>query len=227
MHPRMTAAVILAVIGICGGLWQAVPASQNAGWQVTDLEAGLSHWPPDIAIDAAGNAVAVWTTRSETTTADGRVRTATFTAATGSWSPAVTLSNPLDHSSNLRVGSNAAGDAVAVWRADRSSAPLEDYIVVSRYLPSTRTWHLAREIPANGHGAQAVIDRQGNITVVWVELIRAGTGGWYYYYYGGSLMCTRFYPSATRPQRRVGVRQSLSQAKVDLNRRSGSMAQVT
>ena len=185
MHPRMTAAVILAVIAICEGLWQAVPASQNTGWQVTDLDAGLSDWPPDIAVDAAGNAVAVWTTRSEPTTADGRVRTATFTAATGSWSPAVTLSNPLDHSSNLRVGSNAAGDAVAVWRADRSSSPLEDYIVVSRYVPATKTWHLAREIPANGHGARAVIDRQGNITVVWVELIRAGTGGFYYYYYYG------------------------------------------
>jgi hypothetical protein len=182
MHPRMTAAVILAVIAICGGLWQAVPASQNAGWQVTDLDVGFSELP-DIAIDAAGNAVAVWTTRSEPMTADGRVRTATLTAATGSWSPAVTLSNPLDDSSNLRVGSNAAGDAVAVWRADRSSSPLEDYIVVSRYVAATKTWHLAREIPANGHGARAVIDRQGNMTVVWVEFIRAAIGGYCYYYY--------------------------------------------
>ncbi len=100
MHPRMTVGRRIAVIGdLRGPVAGRARESATRSWQVTDLDAGLSDWPPDIAVDAAGNAVAVWTS-ALTTTADGRVRTATFTAATGSWSPAVTLSNPLDHSSD-------------------------------------------------------------------------------------------------------------------------------
>ena len=180
MHPRLTATVWIAVIGISGALWQAVPTTQH-GWQVTELDAGLSE-SPDVAVDSAGNALAVWVNKpSGDRTSAGRVRAATFTAVTGSWSPAVTLSNPLDHGSNLQVAANANGDAVAVWRADRSPLPLEDYIVVSRYSAATKTWQLLREIPGNGHSTRVVIDGPGNITVVWAEFLRV-TSGYYYYY---------------------------------------------
>ena len=163
-----------AIFGICGILWQAVPASQQAGWQVTDLDGGYFS-PSDIAVDATGNAFAVWEKHQ-------RVVSASFSIASGTWTPALTLSNPQDYSTVPRVAANAAGEAVAVWRGVKSSNATS-YVGLARYSAATRTWSQGFELPANGQWPRAVIDAHGNTTVVWAEWIRDDLlAGWYYYY---------------------------------------------
>ena len=175
MRRRASAAVAATVIGICGVLWQAVPASQQPGWQITDLDGGYFS-PSDIAFDAAGNTLAVWEKQQ-------RIVSASFSIASGTWTPALTLSNPEDYSTVPRVAANAAGEAVAVWRGVKSSNATS-YVGLARYSAATRTWNQALELPANGHWPRAVIDAHGNTTVVWAEWIRDDpTSGWYYYYY--------------------------------------------
>jgi hypothetical protein len=172
MRRRSSAAVAAAVIGICGVLWQAVPASQQPGWQVTDLDVGD---PPDldIAVDTNGSAVAVWDKNQ-------RVVGAAFSIASGTWAPAMMLSNPQDFSTRPRVEANAAGDAIAVWRGVRTSNGTP-YVGLSRFSAATRTWSQVFELPANGYWPRAVIDANGNTTVVWAEWLREEMG--YYYPY--------------------------------------------
>jgi hypothetical protein len=159
----MIVALGLIVFGQGALLWQ-VAATQQQGWQVSDLDAGPSR-EPDIAIDANGNALAVWLNEQ-------RVRTSTFSIHAGSWSPAITLSNPNDSSSAPRVASNAAGEAVAVWRGMKASNA-SPYIALSRYSPATGAWNIALELPTNGYWPRAVIDAHGNTIVVWSEFLRA------------------------------------------------------
>jgi hypothetical protein len=163
MRRRASAAVAATVIGICCVLWQAVPASQQPGWQITDLDGGYFS-PTDIAFDAAGNALAAWEKHQ-------RVVSASFSIASGTWTPALTLSNPQDYSTVPRVAANAAGEAVAVWSGVKSSNATS-YVGLARYSAATRTWNQAVEIPANGLFPRAAIDGHGNTTVVWAEWIR-------------------------------------------------------
>ncbi len=172
MRRRASAAVAATVIGICGVLWQAVPASQQPGWQVTDLDIGdLSDL--DIAVDANGSAVAVWDKNQ-------RVVGAAFSIVSGTWAPATMLSNSQDFSTRPRVEANAAGDAIAVWRGVRTSNGTP-YVGLSRFSAATRTWSQVFELPANGYWPRAVIDANGDTTVVWAEWLREEMG--YYYPY--------------------------------------------
>ena len=147
-----------------------VPASEQAGWEVTDLDTGHS-LAPDIAVDEGGSAIAVWESAQH-------IRAATFAAATELWSQPITLSNPVDFTSGPRVASNAAGDAVAVWTGTRSSNATT-YLALSRYSAATKTWDNALELPAKGLWPRAVIDGQGNITVVWAEFLRISEESYY------------------------------------------------
>ncbi len=169
-QPRLTAAATIVAIGVCGMFGWPLPASEQAGWEVTDLDSGASSFPK-IAVDEGGNAIAVWDNGQ-------RIRTATFAAATETWSQPVTLSNPVDFTFDHRVASNAAGDAIAVWSGTRSSNGTT-YIALSRYSAATKTWDNALELPTKGSQTRAVIDGQGNITVVWAEFLRV-TPGYYY-----------------------------------------------
>lgn len=168
MHTR-PAIVWMAVIATLGVVWPTTPTGQSTNWQIVDLDTGKSR-DPDLAVNAAGNAVAVWINQS-------RTRAATFRAAAGAWSPVVTLSSGTDMSTDARVGTNAAGDAVAVWRAVRST-DATPYLAVSQYSAATNAWSSALELPTNGHLPQAVIDAQGNVVVVWAEFLR--DEGFYY-----------------------------------------------
>ena len=150
-QPRLTAAATIVAIGVCGMFGCPLPASEQAGWEATDLDTGWSIFP-DIAVDEGGNAIAVWVNAQ-------RIRAATFAAVTELWSQPVTLSNPVDFTYGPRVASNAAGDAIAVWGATRSSNATT-YVALSRYSAATKTWDNALELPDKGSQPRAVIDGQ-------------------------------------------------------------------
>ena len=124
MQRRTSAVAAVALATICGLLWQAAPASQQAGWQVSDLDTGQVE-APDIAVDTRGNVLAVWSKQQ-------RVFTSTYSIAGGKWTAAIMLSNALDFSSEPQVASNASGAAIAVWRGVRSS-DATPYVGLSRF----------------------------------------------------------------------------------------------
>ena len=94
--------VAQAAVAIGGGPW--APA-------VTLSIAGESGEEPQVAIDADGDAVAVWTRRGfpadEVQASSARVG--------GAWPPAVTLSIAGDDAEEPRVSTDPLGNAVAIW----------------------------------------------------------------------------------------------------------------
>ena len=99
----------------------AVRPGSAQGWQApADLSAdGYRAGPPDVAIDDAGNATAVWAR-----TTDGGAGAVIQSAGRGPttpWRPPVDLSSTADQSATApRVASDAQGNAAAVWRGSRS-----------------------------------------------------------------------------------------------------------
>jgi hypothetical protein len=69
---------------------------------------------PDVAVDAAGNAIAVWHQ------GDGRtnhfdVQAARYDAVAGNWSAPFMISDGIDSSFNPRIAMNGAGQGIAAW----------------------------------------------------------------------------------------------------------------
>ena len=98
-----TVAVWLAPDGV-----KAADASIVGAWSppaTLTRDSGASD--PHVALDAAGNAAAVWLSGA------GAVQAAIRPGATHDWQPAVTLSS--GGASSPRVAIDAAGNAVAVW----------------------------------------------------------------------------------------------------------------
>ena len=100
-------AVIQASIHPVGGSWSApddLSASEGFGAE------------PEVAIDAAGNAVAVW----QQTDAPNPFIEASSRPAGGSWSEPVPISDPSKGAFVPKVAIDDAGNAVAIWNSDNS-----------------------------------------------------------------------------------------------------------
>ena len=97
--------IVRASVHPVGGTWSPPEDISTFGALEGDL---------DLAVDAAGNAVAVWT---QDVGALDQVKYRTRTSA-GAWSPTDTLSDTTTSSSQPSVGVDAAGNAVAVWVSD-------------------------------------------------------------------------------------------------------------
>jgi hypothetical protein len=109
-----------AVVGFRRGLGPGVlvAAATRHGargrWQdIGDISEQIADLGPAVAIDSAGDELALWTRASGTA---GDVVAASFRAAGESpWQPAVDVGGPYDSVRDIRVGFDAAGNAVAVW----------------------------------------------------------------------------------------------------------------
>ncbi len=128
---------------------------------------------PQIAMDGAGNAIAVW--QQDGAAGDEEIRASRFTGA-GGWVPAP---NPLDHPTNTEAGvpqiaMNANGDAILVWRELLASGG--NVIYARRY--TAGTWALnpvaLSTVPGNNADApQVTIDQSANGIAVWTQTIGA------------------------------------------------------
>ena len=100
------------------GAFVARAAARSAGrWQApVDLSTpGRVEDPPRVAVDSAGDAIAVWGWRDGSGVGNEVVQTAAR-AAGGAWRAPVTLSAPGHYADYPRVAMNPAGLAYAVWR---------------------------------------------------------------------------------------------------------------
>ena len=101
--------VVQAATRPAGGGWGApvdVSAPTQAAWSYSA--------DPQLALDQAGDAVAVWA--GGPSGADPVVQAASHPAGSASWQAAVDLSAPSQTAERPQVALDQAGDAVAVWQ---------------------------------------------------------------------------------------------------------------
>lgn len=128
---------------------------------------------PDVVIDAAGNAIAVWEEL-------GDIRSSRCTP-TGSWTPSVLLETGAGAAGNPRVAVDAAGNAIAVWwQSDGAWNSGVVSMFAARFVPG-QGWGAAVAIEndnqAWGDAPSIACDAAGNATAVWRWSYPSG-GNW-------------------------------------------------
>ncbi|MBI3211262.1 MAG: hypothetical protein HYZ47_01065 [Simkania negevensis] len=138
----------------------------SAPTQVKLINGPLSSDPsPQIAIDAAGNALAVWRNHITDT-----IEESTYTRALNTWSSINTLSSAGGTPVGVQVAVNEAGNGVAVWQQTIAGTST---IQSSQYNKSTNMWSspsLQLSDPLESLSPQVAIDPAGNIVAVWQEV---------------------------------------------------------
>jgi hypothetical protein len=134
---------------------------------------------PHVAIDAEGEAVAVWTATKDAGV-NYLVQAATGSATTGKWQTAVTVSPESQYAEEPQVAVNAGGQAVAAWRGNHPEEMIEAAVKSAQ-----GPW----QTPVDVSGAagytrfpQVAIDAHGDAVAVW-----AAYNGKYEYPEGSTL----------------------------------------
>ena len=141
-----------------GGAWVPDPTPISPGGDIA---------APDLVVDAAGNATAVWTRRVNAQD----VTEWTARPAVGSWSGALALSDPDLTTSEPRLAIDATGAVTATWAVD------EPTIVQSSRRPFGGGWSPPVTIsdPARGaERARLAVAPNGDGVAVWEVLFGAG-----------------------------------------------------
>jgi hypothetical protein len=144
----------------------APPAGATPGWlSPINLSApGQDAEAPDVAVDAAGDATAIWDR------ADGAhtIIESASRSAGGAWGQPADLSAAGRNATEPRVAVDAAGDAVAVWaRTDGAHT-----IIQTAWRPAGGAWGPSRDLSAEGQSAKTpdvAIDPAGNAVAVWAR----------------------------------------------------------
>ena len=148
-----TNTIVQASVRPVGGNWQPAEDLSAAGQSASDLE---------LAIDAAGNAIATWWRSNGT----NRIVQTSSRSAGGTWQPAEDLSALGQHADAPHVAFDASGNAVAVWsRSNGTNA-----IVQASSRPAGGAWQPAQDLSALGQEANSprvTLDSGGNAMAVW------------------------------------------------------------
>jgi hypothetical protein len=158
-----------------GGTFNVYAARRVAGqsgWQAPVLIQTVSSFTaftPRIAMDAAGDAVAVWPQSTNAPT-DFHLYAAHFEATTGTWSTAVGLSQA-DDAGSPQVGIDAAGNAIVAWMESGLSPLSAQTIKVARRMAASGTWSAPSALPgsSNSSAPTLLVTPAGDATVAWVE----------------------------------------------------------
>lgn len=147
--------VVQAAFRPAGGVWQPAQDLSAVGQTASD-----GH----VAVDSAGNAVAVWLRYN----GSHYVAQATVRPFGGTWQlPAQDLSAAGQNAGSLDMAVGAAGDAIAIWiRSNGTNA-----IVQASHRPAGGAWQLpAANLSAAGQSAddpKVALDALGNAVAVW------------------------------------------------------------
>jgi hypothetical protein len=142
----------------------AAPAVAAPAWlSPTDLSApGQEANDPQIAVDGAGNAVAIWERSNGTNLI---IQSATRPAG-GSFSAPVDLSAPQQDASDPQIAVDGAGNAVAIW--ERSNGT--NLIIQAATRPAGGSFSAPVDLSAPGQDAfepQIALDGAGNAVAIW------------------------------------------------------------
>jgi PKD domain len=148
------------------------PAASGRWEDVVDLSdpSGNSPNGAGVAIDKAGNALALWVRAGRV--AEDPVVVSAFRPAGGTWTTPVELGGPYGEVWDMNVAFDTAGNAVAVWRGYvRSSG---GYVVFSSYRPFGGSWTAAASLsPGNQllvDDLALTVDARGNALALWREV---------------------------------------------------------
>lgn len=132
-----------------GGAWQ--PPVNIVG-AADELDQPKEAGDPGIAVDAQGDAIAVWAWAF----GNPVIQTA-FKPAGGSWQAPVNISG--EGAASPQVAFDGQGNALAVWDG-------EDGTVQAAFKPAGDAWQAPVDI-GHGGGPQVVFDGQGDAVAVW------------------------------------------------------------
>lgn len=159
----------------------------GSGWdtaQQISLTSNAIKWAnvPQISVDSAGNAVAVWHAQNPTVNSNHfDIFSSRYTLASNSWSAPVILSSNTNTAGNPHVALNASGDGLAVWTEGQddgstSNGPMD---VWGRRYTSAGGWSgVVTKLNTvsgnvNGYGVYGqtavAVDSNGNGMAVWVQ----------------------------------------------------------
>ncbi len=146
-----------------GSSWQASPVNLDDKGTVNDTSATYTVLPR-VAMDAAGNATAVWVQPSVGETA-ASLQMSRFSVATGQWSTpsSTTIEGASADVTNLRIASAANGDSVIAWRHG-------GLMYAKNYTASTGQWgpHVWMSDAAQGEPSLSV-SANGNAILSWTN----------------------------------------------------------
>ncbi|HET9257141.1 MAG TPA: hypothetical protein VFO16_18350, partial [Pseudonocardiaceae bacterium] len=151
--------IVQAAARSAGGAWQAPVSLSAAGQNASD---------PQVAVNAQGNAVAVWT-RSN---GSNDIVQAAARSAAGAWQAPVSLSGTGQNASAPQVGVDGQGDAVAVWTRSNGS----NDIVQAAARSAAGAWQTPVSLSGTGQNAgasQVAVNAQGNAVAVWRRFNRS------------------------------------------------------
>jgi hypothetical protein len=140
----------------------------GSGWGTAELiendDAGNAY-RPEIALDASGNALAVW---SQNDGVRNNIMANRYVAGSGWGTAELIESDDSGGASSPDIAIDSDGNALAVWTQwDGSTQPLW----ANRYVPGTG-WGTAEQIDSSGGDAysqQIAFDADGNALVVWYQ----------------------------------------------------------
>ena len=160
--------VSLALAGLLAASMSSVPAAAAPTWvqpAVTLSASGQSAYNPMVAVDAAGNATAVFS-------GGGAVIKAVTRPAGGTWGAPVDLTSATNVSLGARILVDAAGNATAVWLEQISG----NTAVRAATRPAGGVWSFAVTVAGSGADSlDAAVNPAGTVAVVW----RHSDGGTY------------------------------------------------
>jgi hypothetical protein len=141
----------------------------GTGWGApTLIETGTGiAFLPQVAVDAGGNAIAVWGQYDGTRY---NIYANRYTATTGTWGTAALIEfNNAGSASSPQIAFDAGGNAIAVW--EQSDGALNNNIWANRYTAGSG-WGTAALIETDAgyaYSPQIAIDAGGNAIAVWSQ----------------------------------------------------------
>ena len=183
-----TGAVVALAVAV---VFHAATASAQEGWGTapfnlsTPVSTGGAIFQPKVDVDAAGNAFAIWTDQGPNGIGTGAVvRSARYDVTLRQWSGPLTLSTGERIATAGDIATDAAGNAVAVWRINTISAPF--FGRASRYDATARQWTAVDLGPLNFAVDQIVVglNEAGHGAVCWSSSTSPG------------IVCKRYAPGA-------------------------------
>ena len=155
---------ILIGLGVLAALVTAGPAAAAPAWLTpTNLSAlGRDATEPQVAVDAAGDTVAIWSRQDGSHT----IIQSSSRSAGGGWSPPVDLSAAGRSATEPQVAVDPAGNAVAVWSRTNGSHT----VIQGASKPAGGDWTPVLDLSDSERNAvepDVAVDPAGNAVAIW------------------------------------------------------------
>jgi|UPI0006470C8C hypothetical protein len=158
--PDLNLAIYAARFDAGSGSWKSA----------VQLDPGTGANNPQLALDASGNAFAIWEQASNNAVA--QIAAARWSQSSGAWDAAQVVQSSTLRGSNPQIAVAPNGDATIVWTQTEANGTLT--IQASRRKAGTGAWSTPIALtPATGvnggNWPQAQADPAGNVIVLWYQ----------------------------------------------------------